>query len=76
MNLSRTLAVIVSLFESVMFFVVSIGTVGPFLMVSGFRKDAPTVAVVTASCTASPTSSIRTAVRKHKTYTCMCSAVG
>lgn len=47
-----------------------IGTVGPFLMVSGFRKDAPTVAVVMASFTASPMSSIKTAVRnKHQTYT-------
>lgn len=34
-------------------------------MVSGFRRDAPTVAVVTVSCTASPTSSIKTVVRHH-----------
>lgn len=41
----------------------SVGAAVWFLMVSGFRKDAPTAAVVTASCTASPTSSIKTVVR-------------
>lgn len=45
-------------------------------MVNGFRKDALTVAVVTASCTASPTFFIKTAVRSvqfcinHATKSC------
>ncbi|XP_056288439.1 teratocarcinoma-derived growth factor 1 isoform X1 [Pseudoliparis swirei] len=37
------------------------GAVAPSLTVSGSRRDAPTVAVATESCTASPTSSTRTA---------------
>ncbi|XP_031143235.1 teratocarcinoma-derived growth factor 1 isoform X2 [Sander lucioperca] len=37
-----------------------------FLTASGFRKDAPTVAVVTASCTASPTSSITTVMTRRR----------
>lgn len=41
----------------------SVGAVGRFLMASGFRKDVPTVAVVMVSCTASPTSFIKTVVR-------------
>ena len=40
------------------------GVVTLFLTVSGFRGAAPTVAVVTASCTASLTSSTKTAVRR------------
>ncbi|XP_034752660.1 teratocarcinoma-derived growth factor 1 isoform X2 [Etheostoma cragini] len=37
-----------------------------FLTASGFRKDAPTVAVVTASCTASPTSSTTTVMTRRR----------
>lgn len=42
------------------------GAVVGFLMVSGFRKDAPTVAVVTVSCTASLTSSTKTAMTQRR----------
>lgn len=44
-------------------FFLSAGAVAWFLMGSGFRKAAPTVAVVTAFFTASPTSFTKTAVR-------------
>lgn len=50
-------------------FCLPVGAVVRFLMASGFRKDAPTVAVVTASCIASPMSSIKTVVRyTHQTH--------